>query len=102
MATSTNKSNSETSTKSQYILLLFLVLLLISPLCARPAYFSKVPIHSSYRQLFSPSSPSATENLHPFSTSSTPATTSSATATDRQFKAAAHEVPSGPNPESNK
>ncbi|XWS13446.1 hypothetical protein CRYUN_Cryun36dG0037900 [Craigia yunnanensis] len=110
MATAT-KSISETSTKSQYALLLFLVLLLISPLFARPAYFSEVPIYSSYRQLFSPSSPSAqhsTANLHPFSTSSTPATTPRSTtsrnsaATDRQFKAAAHEVPSGPNPESNK
>ncbi|XP_022761050.1 CLAVATA3/ESR (CLE)-related protein TDIF-like [Durio zibethinus] len=114
MATA-NKSISETSSKSQYAghaLLLFLVLLLISPLFARPAYFSKVPIYSSYRQLFSPSSPSsaqkAAKNLHPFSTSSTPATThtrttrGSSAATDRQFKAAAHEVPSGPNPESNK
>ncbi|WRX22306.1 hypothetical protein QQP08_014793 [Theobroma cacao] len=105
MATANKSSICETSTKSHVLLLLFLVLLLISPLFARPAYMSKVPICSSYRQLLS----SSTTNLHPFSTSSTPAatsttssTTSSSTATtDRQFKAAAHEVPSGPNPESN-
>ncbi|XVE81383.1 hypothetical protein DITRI_Ditri15bG0059000 [Diplodiscus trichospermus] len=111
MATAT-KSICETPTKSQYALLLFLVLLLISPIFARPPYFSKVPIYSSsYRQLFSYSSSSAqhpTANLHPFSASSTPATTPSRTtsrsnaATDRQFRSAAHEVPSGPNPESNK
>ncbi|XWS22383.1 hypothetical protein CRYUN_Cryun29cG0029200 [Craigia yunnanensis] len=111
MATAIKPICSETSTRSQYTyaLWLFLVLLLISPLFARPAYFS-----SSYSQLFSSSSPSSAQqsatNLHPFSTSSTPATTSartsrsSATATtrDREFRAAAHAVPSGPNPESNK
>ncbi|XWS09128.1 hypothetical protein CRYUN_Cryun40dG0059500 [Craigia yunnanensis] len=109
MATA-NKSICETSTNSQFALLLFLVLLLISPIFARPAYFSKVPIYSSYRQLFSLSSPSpqhSTANLLPFSTSTTATIPSSTTsrssaATDRQFKAAAHEVPSGPNPESNK
>ncbi|XVF38030.1 hypothetical protein REPUB_Repub20aG0062600 [Reevesia pubescens] len=103
MATATKSLSEKTSTKTQYTLLLFLVLLLISPLFARPIYFS-----SSYRQLFSSSSPSAQQstatNLHPFSTSSTPATTHTHTTatTKGQFKAAAHEVPSGPNPESNK
>ncbi|OMO93062.1 hypothetical protein CCACVL1_06653 [Corchorus capsularis] len=58
------------------------------------------------RQLLSSSS---TTNLHPFPTSpssSQAATSSSTTHTSktakRQFQAAAHEVPSGPNPESNK
>ncbi|XVE84769.1 hypothetical protein DITRI_Ditri17bG0039100 [Diplodiscus trichospermus] len=114
MATANISICSETSKKSQYAhaLLLFLVLLLlISPLFARPAYFS-----SSYRQLFSTSSPSSAQqsakNLNPFPTSCNPATTytrttsssssGAATSRERQFKAAAHSVPSGPNPESNK
>ncbi|KAG8481132.1 hypothetical protein CXB51_025877 [Gossypium anomalum] len=67
----------------------FLLLLLISPLFARPIY----------------SSSSTTRNLHPFSTSSTsiPATQTPGKngATDGRFEADVHEVPSGPNPESN-
>ncbi|OMO88433.1 hypothetical protein COLO4_20255 [Corchorus olitorius] len=54
-------------------------------------------------------SSSSTTNLHPFPTSpssSQAATSTSTTHTSktakRQFQAAAHEVPSGPNPESNK
>ncbi|KAK3027896.1 hypothetical protein RJ639_040273 [Escallonia herrerae] len=35
-------------------------------------------------------------------TTTTAATTTSTTTTNRQYKAAAHEVPSGPNPESNR
>ncbi|MBA0628857.1 hypothetical protein Godav_023496 [Gossypium davidsonii] len=91
-----HKSISENSTsiilssQSCALLLLFVLLLLISPHFARPIY----------------SSSSTTRNLHPFSTSSTsiPAAQSPGKngATDGRFEADVHEVPSGPNPESNK
>ncbi|KAB2062138.1 hypothetical protein E1A91_A10G137100v1 [Gossypium mustelinum] len=91
-----HKSISENSTsiilssQSCALLQLFLLLLLlISPLFARPIC----------------SSSSTTRNLHPFSTSSTsiPAaqTPGKNGATDGRFEADVHEVPSGPNPESN-
>ncbi|MFQ6645824.1 hypothetical protein Gotur_018904 [Gossypium turneri] len=77
------------SSQSCALLQLFVLFLLISPLFARPIY----------------SSSSTTRNLHPFSTSSTsiPAAQSPGKngATDGRFEADVHEVPSGPNPESN-
>lgn len=77
----------ESPTKSPFLLLL-VALLFVVPLFARPADFAKtstmdLPRHSS-------SSPSSSSSY--FSSSST----------DQQYKMAAHEVPSGPNPESNK
>ncbi|KAK8478214.1 hypothetical protein V6N13_028015 [Hibiscus sabdariffa] len=97
MAAASNKSH------SQFAIPFFLLLLLVSsPLFARrlpPACFS-----SCHGQLFSSSFSSSAQrpasNLQPLAASSTPATTGSGR--DRQFKATAHEVPSGPNPESNK
>ncbi|GMI70410.1 hypothetical protein HRI_000710300 [Hibiscus trionum] len=85
-----NKSISQNSATNQASALhLFLLLLLIYPLFARPIY-------SSYTQHQS------TPNLQPFSISS-PAENSGGTgAADRRFEVAVHEVPSGPNPESNK
>ncbi|KAL3599479.1 hypothetical protein D5086_007397 [Populus alba] len=95
-------------------MVLFLGLLLIVPLLARPIDLSKK---------FTASSPSTrakqfTTEIHPQESKYTPpsrttadaaAVTSSTTtvsatpgsASRQQFKAAFHEVPSGPNPESN-
>ncbi|KAA8548429.1 hypothetical protein F0562_000113 [Nyssa sinensis] len=96
MAT-TCKSICESSVKSQS-LLLFLGLLLIVPLFARPLDFSGISMASTTttklhgRQILSSAAASTT----------TTTTIPSTTTTDRKFKAAAHEVPSGPNPESNR
>ncbi|KAG6781477.1 hypothetical protein POTOM_014384 [Populus tomentosa] len=104
----------ENTTKLQ-AMVLFLGLLLIGPLLARPIDLSKK---------FTASSPSTrakqfTTEIHPQESKYTPpsrttadaaAVTSSTTTTvpaapgsasRQQFKAAFHEVPSGPNPESN-
>ncbi|KAJ9182418.1 hypothetical protein P3X46_006414 [Hevea brasiliensis] len=95
-------------------MLLFLGLLLVAPLLGRPID------HSSKK--FMASSSATTTELHPqqtkhtlpppsssaaaataatTSTTTTTTTTISGSASGEQFKAAAHEVPSGPNPESN-
>ncbi|KAL3609425.1 hypothetical protein D5086_000445 [Populus alba] len=108
-----------TTTKLQ-VMVLFLDLLLIVPLLARPIDLSK--------KLTAASSPTGTKQystteMHPHeskyappssttaaaaaaadmtsSTTTTVPTTPAASASNQQFKAAAHEVPSGPNPESN-
>ncbi|KAH8522555.1 hypothetical protein H0E87_003266 [Populus deltoides] len=106
-----------TTTKLQ-AMVLFLDLLLIVPLLARPIDLSK--------KLTAASSPTGTKHstteMHPHeskyappsstaaaaaaadmtsSTTTTVPTTPAASASNQQFKAAAHEVPSGPNPESN-
>ncbi|KAK8483126.1 hypothetical protein V6N13_104341 [Hibiscus sabdariffa] len=92
-----NKSISQysaaTNQSSALHLLLLLLLLLVSPLFARP-------ICSSYTQ---PSTKHhSTPKLQPFSISSPAGNPSGTGATDRRFEVSVHEVPSGPNPESNK
>ncbi|KAJ0034499.1 hypothetical protein Pint_25388 [Pistacia integerrima] len=98
---------SETSTKRKAFLKLVFVLILsfnnVVPLFARPFYYP-VSSSSSTRQLHSYSStefhPQPTK--HKASTSSSFSTAAAVTnAPDQQFRVAAHEVPSGPNPESN-
>ncbi|KAF9686237.1 hypothetical protein SADUNF_Sadunf03G0137800 [Salix dunnii] len=115
MATARNLSVCENTTKLQ-AMVLFLGLLFIVPLLARPIDLSKKFTASSP---FTRAKHSATE-IHPQEskykppsrttadaaamTSSGTTTTVSATpgsASNQQFKAAFHEVPSGPNPESN-
>ncbi|KAJ0092859.1 hypothetical protein Patl1_25956 [Pistacia atlantica] len=105
---------SETSTKRKAFLKLVFVLILsfnnVVPLFASPFYYP-VSSSSSTRQLHSYNSPatkhSSTEfhpqpTKHKASTSSSFSTAAAVTnAPDQQFKVAAHEVPSGPNPESN-
>lgn len=68
------------------------LLVLFFFLFATPSSESKIPTASSfsYRRLLSPLS-SQSMNLHPRNSSSTP-----------QWEASAHEVPSGPNPISNR
>ncbi|KAL4285379.1 hypothetical protein GQ457_16G027550 [Hibiscus cannabinus] len=85
MAAASNKSHSR-------LAILFFFLLLVSP---PPACFS-----SCRAQLFPSSAQRPASISQPLAAFSTTATTGSGR--DRQFKAAAHEVPSGPNPESNK
>ncbi|KAK8494192.1 hypothetical protein V6N13_023130 [Hibiscus sabdariffa] len=76
-----------------HLLLLLLLLLLISPLFARP-------ICSSYTQLSTKHH--STPKLQPFSISSPAGNPSGTGASDPRFQVSVHEVPSGPNPESNK
>ncbi|KAG5560604.1 hypothetical protein RHGRI_003803 [Rhododendron griersonianum] len=114
----------ESSTKKPTrtpLLLVGIVLLLITPLFARPLDSSRttttttprsVPFSSPLRRAL-PESPttqhaaravdSVPQSTNSFSTTTTTVNaTSSTTATKkRQFAADAHEVPSGPNPESN-
>lgn len=87
------------------LMLVFLGVLMVAPLFGRPIDHSKLMT----------ASPATTTELHPLqtqhtlplpsssaaSTAAAAATTTSEFASDEQFKAAAHEVPSGPNPESN-
>ncbi|KAG5249752.1 CLAVATA3/ESR (CLE)-related protein [Salix suchowensis] len=100
MATARSLSVFENTAKLQ-AMVLFLGLLLIVPLLARPVDLSKnsqLP-QSKYKP------PSGTTAAAAAAmTSSGTTTTVSATpgsASNHQFKAAFHEVPSGPNPESN-
>lgn len=96
---------------SPQALLLFLGLLLILPILACPADSPEIPSPSSWshRQLLSSASSLETMELHrelaetSVTTASTKPTATPASHTpSREFEAAAHEVPSGPNPESNK
>ncbi|TYH55435.1 hypothetical protein ES332_D09G234900v1 [Gossypium tomentosum] len=96
MAAASNKTFTpqSNSTNTHFTLLFILLLLLVSP-----AFASRPPPacpSSCYDQLFSSSSAS---NSHPFPAPTTAAAEGSPR--DRRFKGAAHEVPSGPNPESN-
>lgn len=97
------ETSSSSSTRPQAMLLfLGLFLFLAVPLLARPLDFHKKFMAS-------------TTELHPQQTNHTSSSSSSDAAaaaavavstttsvSGKQFKAAAHEVPSGPNPESNK
>ncbi|GAV70683.1 hypothetical protein CFOL_v3_14181 [Cephalotus follicularis] len=95
MATpNTTSKITETYTKSHFLLLLctlcFIFLLLISPTNT---------INPSKRRLLD-SSATSTMNFLPKQTKATH--TSSSKSTRKEFGAAAHEVPSGPNPISNR
>ncbi|MBA0684813.1 hypothetical protein Goari_026375 [Gossypium aridum] len=109
MAAASNKTFTpqSNSTNTHFTLLFILLLLLVSPVFASrppPACPS-----SCYDQLFSSSASSSSSsptsaqkpasNSHPFPAPTTAAAEGSPR--DRRFKGAAHEVPSGPNPESN-
>ncbi|KAF8402077.1 hypothetical protein HHK36_013029 [Tetracentron sinense] len=100
-AARTSVSNS--STKSQ-ALLLFLGLFFIVLLFARPADQLRISMASSLpteRRLADSSTASqSTVKYNPQQTKKTH--TSSGGSTSRQFEAGAHEVPSGPNPISNR
>ncbi|KAJ9697191.1 hypothetical protein PVL29_009113 [Vitis rotundifolia] len=101
---------SETSTKSHpflfFLALLFILLILVHPAHqSRPSAMDSSNITPSQRLLLSSdSSPTSTVNLHPKQAhaSSSPSSSSSAASSRREFKAGAHEVPSGPNPISNR
>uniref|UniRef100_A0A6N2M568 Uncharacterized protein n=1 Tax=Salix viminalis TaxID=40686 RepID=A0A6N2M568_SALVM len=100
---------------------LFLTLLLIVPLLARPIDLSRksnasspstgtkhsaTEMHPHESKNAPPSSTTTTAAAAADMTSSTTTTTKvpatpAASASDQLFRAAAHEVPSGPNPESN-
>ncbi|KAJ9129032.1 hypothetical protein P3X46_027405 [Hevea brasiliensis] len=77
-------------------MLLFLGLLLVVSLLARPIDPKKLT-QSPTTELH----PQQTKHIPPYASSSVAATISGSDS-GQQFKAAAHEVPSGPNPESNK
>ncbi|KAK3187841.1 hypothetical protein Dsin_027402 [Dipteronia sinensis] len=87
----------EPSKRHQALLIFLVLVLLIVPLFARPIY-------SPSRQLLSYSElhPQPTQQNSPSSSTTVSTTSTSRNATDREFRAAAHEVPSGPNPEQNK
>lgn len=97
---------------TKFFLMLVFVFILsfnnINPLFARPIDYP-VSSYLSTRHLLFHNSPSTTQSLNPHPTNPKTSTSSSfptaaaaaTTAPDRQFRAAAHEVPSGPNPESN-
>ncbi|KAL3724599.1 hypothetical protein ACJRO7_029724 [Eucalyptus globulus] len=97
---------------SPQALLVFLGLLLILPILACPADLPEIssPSSPTHRPLLSSASSLETMELHRklAGAAVTTASTTTATATttshtrSREFEAAAHEVPSGPNPESNK
>ncbi|EEF44247.1 CLAVATA3/ESR (CLE)-related protein TDIF [Ricinus communis] len=85
------------STRSQATLLfLGLFLFLVVPLLARPLDFPK-RFMASTAELH----PQQTKHTHPSSAAAVSTATISGSSSGQQFKAAAHEVPSGPNPESN-
>ncbi|KAM7461991.1 hypothetical protein LguiA_030112 [Lonicera macranthoides] len=73
-------------------LFLFLGFLLIVPLFARPLDLTVISEASS----------ESTRRVLLDSSTTTAATTAARKTTSREVEAAAHEVPSGPNPESNK
>ncbi|KAF8019167.1 hypothetical protein BT93_H3912 [Corymbia citriodora subsp. variegata] len=91
-------------------LLLFLALLLILPILVCTADLPEIPLplSQSRRLLLSSASSLETMESHRKLAEAAVATASTTTATptshmpSRKFEAAAHEVPSGPNPESNK
>ncbi|PSR98366.1 TDIFp like [Actinidia chinensis var. chinensis] len=83
-----SKTLHESFTKSKFLLLLVGLLLIVPPLFARPLDYSSSP---NRVLLDSPT-------MNSFSSS----TTTTSTTRNRQFEVAAHEVPSGPNPESNR
>nr|DAD23899.1 TPA_asm: hypothetical protein HUJ06_025362 [Nelumbo nucifera] len=94
------------SSKSQAFLL-FVSLLFMLLLLARPADQLRMSMASSFpsKKLLSESSTTtqSTMKLHPQQTKTPHHTSSSSTSTStRQFEASAHEVPSGPNPISNR
>ncbi|KAL5781455.1 hypothetical protein ACOSP7_006484 [Xanthoceras sorbifolium] len=116
MASATRSSSSsllyydhESSKKHQALLLFFVLVLLIVPLfAARPIYNSPTSrqlllsyseLHPQPTQQKSPSSSSSSSSS---TTATTTTTSTTKNATDREFRAAAHDVPSGPNPEQNK
>ncbi|CAK9173796.1 unnamed protein product [Ilex paraguariensis] len=102
------------STTKSPTILVFLLLLFFVPLFARPLDVSMASMASSISVqrvlLYSPITMQSTMNSNPGRPETTGTTTTTAAATaitttsnsNRQFWAAAHEVPSGPNPESNK
>lgn len=77
MATTTKNMSCEISPKSQ-VLSLFLVLMLVVPLVARPL---DTPITT---------------------TTIAAAASTTGSVVDREFRVAEHDVPTGPNPEANK
>ncbi|KAK9282139.1 hypothetical protein L1049_005051 [Liquidambar formosana] len=107
--------NSEPSTKSQPLFLFLVGLLFIFLFLVRPADQLRSSIMASSipaSRLLSESSASATTpttttttttttNLHPQKTQKSHTSPSTSTH-DREFEAGAHEVPSGPNPISNR
>ncbi|KAF8388390.1 hypothetical protein HHK36_027057 [Tetracentron sinense] len=102
MAAAARTSCCKISTKSQALFLFFGILLIVL-LFALPADQLKMSMASSLqtgrRLLDSSTASQSTMNLHPQQTKNTHTPSSS---TSRQFEAGAHEVPSGPNPISNK
>lgn len=99
MARASKAALCESSTKS-LVVLLFLGLVLIVTLFDYPTEFSMLPkaqSSSAARRLLL--HPSTTQQ---FNTGFHPKQSSNKNVTDRQYKVSAHEVPSGPNPESNK
>ncbi|KAJ6341243.1 hypothetical protein OIU78_009420 [Salix suchowensis] len=115
MAPATKTSLCENTAKFQ-ARVLFLSLLLIVPLLVRPIDLSRKSTASSLstgtKHSATEMHPHESKNAPPSSTTTTAAaadmtstTTTTkvpaASASDQLFRAAAHEVPSGPNPESN-
>ncbi|KAJ6307588.1 hypothetical protein OIU76_017394 [Salix suchowensis] len=119
MAPATKSSLCENTAKFQ-ARVLFLSLLLIVPLLARPIDLSRKSTASSLstgtKHSATEMHPHESKNAPPSSTTTTAAAAAditsttttttttkvpAASASDQLFRAAAHEVPSGPNPESN-
>ncbi|KAJ6703083.1 hypothetical protein OIU85_029091 [Salix viminalis] len=117
MATARSLSVFENTAKLQ-AMVLFLGLLLIVPLLARPVDLSKnftassqstrtdhstTQIHPQESKYKPPSGTTAAAAAAAMTSSGTTTTVSATpgSASNHQFKAAFHEVPSGPNPESN-
>ncbi|KAL7172737.1 hypothetical protein ACSBR2_032249 [Camellia fascicularis] len=107
----TSSSLSETSTKSHpfllFLSLLFIFLILVhseDPSTTPSSMASSIPTRRLLAD--SSSSPTSKMNFHPKNTqnSHTPSSSSSSSSssTRREFEAGAHEVPSGPNPISNR
>ncbi|XVF72198.1 hypothetical protein PTKIN_Ptkin12aG0100800 [Pterospermum kingtungense] len=106
-APKTPSTLSEASPKSQnysfllFLTLFFILLLLLNPTTNHPISFSNLTSSSiPFKRLLLDTSSkptSSTMNLHPKRTPSS----SSSKSSHREFGAAAHEVPSGPNPISN-
>lgn len=84
-------ASKSTVVSESHAMLLFLGLLLVASLLAGPIDSKKL-IPSSQ----------TTTGLQPSHSTSAAAATFSGSDSGQQFKEAAHEVPSGPNPESNK
>lgn len=106
MASSSATFESSTKHHANALLLFSVLVLLFLPLFARPIFYfnpssspSSAAAAAASRQLLSAKS---TKHKAPASSSFTTSAAAAANnATDREYRAAAHNVPSGPNPESN-